>query len=108
MPELMQRRDRSGLVHPRGLDHPDVARARAFLVVGLAWASIVVAAWLFWWQIGDAGREAVAGTVGFSAVQLSPYILTSLVIEKLAAKGLLLAALFYWVKSRWADPFEKA
>lgn len=72
------------------------------------WAGIVVAAWLSWWLIGDTGREAVASTVGLSAVQLSPHVLTCLVMEKLAAKGLLFAALFYCLKSRWADPIKKA
>jgi len=77
---------------------PGARHARALFVTGLAWAAVVVASWLAWWALGSEGREALAGTVGLSAAQLTPYVMTALVAEKLAAKGLLFAALYHWVK----------
>ncbi len=108
MPEVMQRREQPGLARPADSLSPDAVRARAFLAAGLVWAGVVVVAWLFWWQIGDSGREGIANTVGLTSAQLSPYVVTALVVEKIATKGLLIAALFYWVKSRWSGPFERA
>jgi hypothetical protein len=59
----------------------DRRKARAFLLTGLAW-----------WLAGDAGREAGASTVGLSAAQLTPSVL--------AAKGLLFAAWYHWLRGR--------
>jgi hypothetical protein len=70
------------------------------LVTGLAWAVVVAASWLFWWLIGLQGRESLSQTMGLSAAQLTPYVIGTLCVEKLAAKGLLFAALYHWVKAR--------
>ncbi len=78
----------------------DLGSARAFLGAGLTWAGVVVLSWLVWWQIGDAGRDALARTVGLSAVQLTPYVVVTLIVEKLAAKALLFAALYRWLRGR--------
>ena len=50
---------------------PGLGIAKAFLIMTLAWACLVLLSWLGWWQAGDAGREAIAGTVGLSAAQLT-------------------------------------
>jgi len=67
-------------------------------IAGLTWGVAVAATWLAWWAMGTEGREALAGTVGLSAAQFTPYVMTALIAEKLAAKGLLFAALYHWVK----------
>ena len=85
---------------PAAQREPD--RAQAFLVAGLTWTGVVLASWLVWWLIGDQGREGLAGTVGLSATQLAPYVVAALVAEKLAAKALLFAALYHWLKGRRA------
>src|SRR5690349_13754185 len=80
----------------------DLRKAWAFFLTGLAWACLAVLSWLGWWLAGDAGREALAGTVGLSAAQLTPYVLVALTVEKLAAKALLFASLYHWLRARWS------
>jgi hypothetical protein len=79
-------------------------RARALLLTGLAWAVVVLLSWLSWWLLGEGGREALARTVGLSAGELTPYVLASLVAEKVAAKGLLFAALYHWLRDHEGRP----
>jgi hypothetical protein len=79
---------------------PDLRKAKAFLITGLAWACLVVLSWLGWRLAGDAGREAIASAAGLSAARLTPYVLAALVAEKLAAKALLFASLYHWLKGR--------
>src|SRR4051812_34633540 len=79
---------------------PEARRARAFFLTGLAWAGVVLVSWLAWWLLGESGREAVARTVGLSASQLAPYVVITLVAEKLAAKALLFAGLYHWLRAR--------
>jgi len=75
----------------------ELGLAQAFLVTGLAWAVLIMVSWLFWWLIGPDGREALSQTVGISAVQVAPYLVIFLGVEKIAAKSLLLAAVYHWI-----------
>src|SRR5947208_2437810 len=87
---------------------PEAQRAKAFFLTGLAWAAVVLVSWLAWWLLGEGGREALARTVGLSAAELTPYVLAALVAEKLAAKALLFAALYHWLRSRSPSPARRA
>ena len=100
MAGVLQRDEPASRTVPATEAGRDWARARAFLLTGLAWASVVVLSWLIWWLIGDGGREALARTVGLSAAQLAPYVVAALIVEKLAAKALLFAALYHGLKGR--------
>ncbi len=100
MAGVLQRDEQASRTTSPAETRRDLDKARAFLLTGLVWAGVVVSSWLCWWLVGDGGREALAGTVGLSAAQLTPYVLAALVAEKLAAKGLLFAALYHWLKGR--------
>jgi hypothetical protein len=76
------------------------SRARAYFTAGLVWSAVVLASWLLWWQIGPEGREALAATVGLPATDLAGYAVLTLVAEKLAAKGLLVAGLYQWLRGK--------
>jgi hypothetical protein len=96
--EEQQQRPAADAATVPGAGGTDRSKARAFLAAGLTWAGVVVLAWLVWWLIGDGGREALARTVGLSAAQLAPFVVVTLIVEKLAAKALLFAALYHWVR----------
>jgi hypothetical protein len=73
--------------------------ARAFLLTGLAWAAVVLVSWLVWWQL-DNRRADLARTFGLTEEAFTPYVVTALFVEKLAAKALLFAALYHWLRGR--------
>ena len=97
MAEVMQLSERP--LEAAGPGSEEVRRelrvAKAFLVTGLVWAAVVMLGWLFWWLVGPGGREQLSQTMALSAAQMSHYMVIFLGVEKLAAKGLLFAALYH-------------
>ncbi len=86
------------------LSPADSGPARAFFVTGLAWAAVVLVSWLVWWQLHMGIRTDLARTFGLTVEQFTPYVVTALFAEKLAAKALLFAGLYHWLRGRGHRP----